>query len=367
MTNKIILGRYETTTITITVITTQLFLNYPRLMMESVWTAGWILSIYTAILALVAFTVISKLYSPFEGKDLIDIGEYIGGGVGRIIVGIPIISLFLFAIPLILREFSENMKIIALQNTPISLVTIFFLIGVIVGAYIGIEAIVRFSSIAVPIITIGFFVIIIGASQYIDDLSRITPILGNGAFNIFVNGIPKISTFSGIITLMLLHPYIKSHKHFKVIGYSSIIVSAIFFVSGVLVFSLVYQYPTGTEAFLPIYQLSRLVDYGRFFQRIESVFVLMWGAAALLYMSILMFLTVHIIKKTFKLSFHKPLIMPFAIIVFTLSLMPHNLISSIELETKYFRNFAWTVSFLLPIVVLVIARIVKSKSKEKKV
>lgn len=363
MKNKIVIGRFEATTVTVTLITTQLFLNYPRIMMESAWTAAWILSLYLGILSFVIFVIIAKLYSNFDGKDIIEIGEYIGGNIGRIITGLLVLVLLLSIMPLILREFSENMKIISLPTTPISLVTFFFLAGVVMGAYLGLEAIARFSAIAVPIIAIGFIVIILGSSQYFD-ISRITPVLGNGPNEIFGKNITKVSIYAGLISPILLYPYIKTHKNFKTVGYWSIIISTLFFTTGVLAFSLVYQYPTGTESFLPIYQLARLVDYGSFFQRIESIFVLVWATSALLHLSILMFLTVHVFKKTFKLEYHKPLIFPFAIILYTLSLMLHNLMSSIELETKYYGNYAWNLVFLMPILVLAIAQLKKKRAKK---
>lgn len=363
MKNKIVLGRFEATAVTISLITTQLFLNYPRTMMESAWTAGWILSLYLGILALIVFAVIAKLYSNFDGKDILDIGEYIGGNIGRIITGLFILVLLLSIMPLILREFSENMKIISLPTTPISFVEFFFLAGILAGAYMGMEAIVRFAAIAVPIIAAGLLIIISGSSQYFD-LSRITPVLGNGPIEIFGKSLTRISVYAGLISPILLYPFIKTKRNFKSVGYWSIIISTLFFTIGVLAFSLVYEYPTGTESFLPIYELARLVDYGRFFQRIESIFVLIWAMSALLHLSILMFLTVHIFAKTFSLAYRKPLIFPFAIIVFSLSLMPHNLVSAIDLETNYFRNYAWILSFLMPIVVLAIAQIKKKNTKK---
>ncbi len=362
MKNKILIGPYETTTITIALITTQLFLNLPRSMMEIAWTAGWILMIYISILSFIIFDIIIKLYSKFEGKDLIDIGEYIGGKIGRIIIGLPILAFLAVIMATILREFSENMKIIALKYTPISIVSLFFMVGIVVGAYVGIEAIARFSGILVPVIAAAYFSIIIGVSPYFR-LSRIAPWLGSGAYDIFVKGIPKISVYAGLIAPILLYPFIQTKKDFKRVSRWSIIISAIIFTTGVLTFSLVYQYPTGTESFLPIYQLSRLIDYGRFFQRVESIFVFVWGAAALLHLSTLFFLIMHIFKKTFMLKYHRPLIGPIGIIIFTISLMPQSLLSTINLEVGYFRNFAWTITFLLPIIVLLIAHSVKRRKE----
>ena len=363
MKDKITFGKFEATCVTITLLSTQLFLNLPRMMMEAAWTAAWILTAYISVLAFVLFIVIAKLYKRFEGKDLLDLGEHIGGNIGRIIVGVIVFLFLLYIAPVILREFSENMKIIALPQSPLSFVMLFFLTGMIVAAYLGLEAIVRYSAIIVPVIAAGFLLIIAGSVQYFD-ISRITPWLGSGPYEIFVKGMPRVSVFAGVILVYLLFPYIKTYKNFKTVGYASIGLSAFFFFIGVLAFSLIYQYPTGTESFLPIYQLARLIDYGRFFQRMESIFVLVWAASALLHLSTLLYLIAYVFKKTFKLEYYKPLVIPFSIIVYTLGFFPHNLISAIELE-KSFRTFAWLVAFLLPIILLVIARFIKKRTKKE--
>jgi len=366
MRNKITFGSFEAICITVTLITTQLFLNLPRTMMETAGTAAWLLTLYISVIALLLFFIIDRLYRPFKGKDLLDLGELIGGNIGRIMVGIIVLLFFFYIVPVILREFCENMKIIALPNSPLSFVMLFFITSMVIASYAGLEAIVRFSAIFVPIIAVGYLLIIVGSLRFVD-VSRITPWLGSGPYEIFVKGAPSISVFAGVILVYFLYPFIRTKKNFSIIGYTSIIIAGLFFFIGVLVFSLIYQYPTGTESFLPIYQLARLVEYGRFFQRIESIFLIVWVASALLHLSINMYLISYVFKKTFKLKYYKPLIIPFAILVYALAFFPHNLPSAIALE-KNFRTFAWIVTFLLPILLLITARVVKQpvrKEEEK--
>ncbi|NLK73301.1 MAG: endospore germination permease [Clostridiales bacterium] len=363
MKHKIVFGSFEATCITIILITTQLFLNYPRIMMETAWTAAWILSLYISLVALILFVIIVKLYENFEGKDLIDLGEFVAGKAGRIIVGMIIMGFLLYITPVILREFSENIKIIGLPHSPLSFVLMFFILGMIAASYMGLEPIVRVSAIIVPVVAVGYLLIIAGSSRYFD-ISRITPWLGSGPYEIFIKGLPRISVFAGVLLVYLLYPFIRTKKNFKTVGYLSILFASFFFFIGVLAFSLIFQYPTGTESFLPIYQLARLVEFGRFFQRIESVFIIFWVASALLHLSILLFLTAYVFKKTFQLKYYRPLILPFALMVYTMAFFPHNLPSAIKLES-YFRYFAWMITFLLPIVLLILANAIKKLKKNE--
>ncbi|MCR4435856.1 MAG: GerAB/ArcD/ProY family transporter [Clostridiales bacterium] len=362
--SKIVFGKWETAALLINALNVQVFLNFPRTMAERGGTAGWILAAYISVLAFLLFLLISRLYSRFEGKDLLDLGEYIGGSAGRIIVGIIILIHITFIISIILREFAEDMKVISLPASPISFVILFFLSGMIAGAYAGIEAIVRFHAFIVPIILAGYLIIIGGVAPYYN-ISNIMPILGNGAYAIFGSGFFRISSFSGLIALFLLFPFIKTGKNFKSAGSLAIGISSGVLITSALTFLLVFPYPSAIEGFLPIFQLARLINYGRFFQRVESIFVMIWAIAALLYLSMGFFLIVYVFSKTFRLEYYRPLIIPMAIIVFAISLWPKNLMSAIAMETVYFRSAAWAVTFGMTLLLLLVAGAMKKRNHRK--
>lgn len=355
-------GKVEAVFILINIISIQIFLGFPRRMAELGGTAGWIIPIYTLVLSLIFFSVISKLYNRFDGKDILDVAEYAGGHFGRTIVGLIFLTNYFFIIPIVLRTFGEDVKIFALVQSPISFVLVLFLIGMIIASYLGLEAIVRLGSIVVPVAFVGFVIIIFGNGAYFE-VEKLLPILGNGPYSIFIDGFTQVSLFSGISTLYFMPPFLGKNKAMKSVGYWSLFISGILLAVGALIYLLVVPYPISTENVLPYLHLARFVNYGRFFQRIESIFVITWCLAAFIYLSAGLFLLVYIIKKTFKLEYYRPLIIPTSIILFTICLMPDSVMSSVYLEAAIFRKYAWLVSFVIPIVVLAIGRLVKWKKE----
>lgn len=360
---KINIGVWTAAAIIINAVGVRIFLNYPRAIIEGAGNAGWIQIIYASGLVMVVFTIICSLYSKFQGKDLIDIGEYIGGSTGRILVGIPIIAILLLIGTIILREFSENMKIISLPISPINFVMLFFCAGMITGAYLGLEAIVRFHAIVVPIIITAYLLILLGVNKYYD-VSNFYPIFGKGLDTIFfTDGFLKISLYSPILYLFLMVPFLKTHKNFKTAGFMGISICAILLLISALSYIAVFQYNTGLEQFLPTFELARLIAYGRFFQRIESIFLLTWASAGLMYLSVILFFLIYSVKKTFKLEYHRPLILPFAVIIYCTSLLPKSLMSAIDLETKFYPKVSWIITFALPLLILILSNIKKSYFK----
>ncbi|HQA57723.1 MAG TPA: endospore germination permease [Acetivibrio sp.] len=362
MEKKIIFGNREAISLLLIFMCNQLFLSFPRNMAESAGNAGWILTIYITVISLVLFLIISRLYKNFEGKDILDVAEFLGGNIGRILVGIIYVIDYVVIISVILREYGEDLKIISLVQSPISFVLVLFAIGMVFGAFFGLEPLVRLGAISVPVIFLGFLITVVGSIKYFN-FSNILPIFGTGPVEILIEGPSRTSVFSGLTSLFLIAPFLRSHDNFKKSGFIGLILSGLILTVGNLVYSLVLPYPSTTSNFLPIYQLSRLIEYGRFFQRIESIFVLVWSMTALIHLSAGLFFSAYIYKKTFKLEYHRPLIIPFCIIIFTLSLIPKSLMETMFIDNSIIKKYAWTVTFGLTLVLLILASI-KIKVKE---
>lgn len=365
MEQKITFGSWEAVCLLITMISTKAVLNFPRVMAENGGTAGWLLVIYISLLAFAAFFVITRLYSKFEGKDLLDIGESIGGKPVKIVVGIVIIVFLIILSSLILRTFSEEMKIMGLTQSPISFVMLFFAVGMIISVYYGIESIVRFQAILVPISVISFtlFIIALFPSAHI---TNFYPILGNGVYDIFVEGSLRVSSYAELIFLFLIPPFIKTGENFRKVGYAALGICTLVLLSLTAVFLGAYPYPAAIDGFLPAYQLARMVDFDRFFQRVESILVVTWATIGFMYLSTAFFFIVYVFRKTFDLKYQRPLIWPFIILIFNISLLPASLIETIELDTRYFRNWAWTVTFGFTILILLIGKFVRRNEKTGK-
>jgi spore germination protein (amino acid permease) len=361
MKKKTFFGKWEAVCVIVNLLCTKIFLNYPRLTVEVGANAGWIFTLYTALLASIGFLIIQKLYKPFEGKDLIDLGEHIAGGLGRIIIGMVIIFSLGYVTVVYLRTFSENMKLVAFNVTPLSFIEFFFLICMIAGAYFGIEAITRIHAIAIPFIVVGFVTLIIGVVNFID-LTNLTPIFGSGLDKIVIDGLPKVSVYSEILVLFLMTPFLKSHKTMKTTGFWSVGLASLFFLIISFTYSTVFSYPTTLEKAIPIFHIARLINLGRFFERVESIYMVIWAVASILFVVVNFYFILFTFQKIFNLKYYKPLIIPFAILIMNLSFFPPNLIKAVSLEVNQFRNWSWLIGFAMPVLLLILARLKKKKS-----
>jgi len=362
---RLTFGKWEAVSLILNMICTKIFLFFPRMTVEIAGTAGWIMTLYNCAVVLIMFTVLISLYKKFEGKDILDIAEIAGGKLLKVFTGIVLASFLLVLEAAVLRQFSEDMKVVSLPITPLSFIMILFLIGIIAGCFFGLEAIVRYLSIVVPVIATGFIIILVAIIPKID-ITNITPILGTGPYDIFVKGFPQISIFSELIIIFLIMPYLGGYNNGKSVGYTTIWLATMFFTLGSLFYILVFPYPESVERFLPIYQMSRLIDLGRFFRRIEPIFVFIWAMGALTDLVSLFYFTVYTISRSFDIKYQRPLILPFAVILFCIAFIPPDIDVVIRIIRVFYSKVAWILTFAFSGMILLTAFLRKRKIAEEK-
>lgn len=351
---KIAIGKWEAVCVLLNTINIQIFLNLPRYISETGGTAGWILAIYIFAATTLIFSVVLITFRRFPRMDIVDIANQTTGRIGQIIVGLSFSLLSFIAAAIVLREFSENIKTISLTVSPLSYTMMFFLLGMIIAAFVGFEIIIRFQGFAIPIIAVGYFFIIMAVSPLIR-VDNLAPILGNGLPKIFGEGFLKISLFIGISISYWLPPFLKTYSNFRSVCYWSLSLSGFFVLLAVVTYSSIIPYPTATESLMPIYDLSRLINQGRFFQRIEALFLSIWILSAFLYLSSCFYCSIYGFRRAFSLPYTRPLIIPFSILVYNAAFLPSNIITAIELDKLYLRTFGFLPAFGIPIILLIIS------------
>lgn len=363
MEKQISFGKWESVCLLINIICTQILLGFPRFMAETGGTAAWILTIYAFILSLLGFSLISGLFKRFPGKDIVDISHQVIGRLGRIAVGIFFSFYILFVISMVLRQFSENMKTIVFTTSPISFVMALFAFGMIAAVFLGLESVMRIHALAIPVLAAFYLIILLAVSPNVE-LDNLLPIMGNGFYKVFGEGFFRVSVFTGLLLIFFLPPFIKSFKRFKSAGYVALSISGFFMTATLLVFSTVIPYPGQLESFMPMYDLSRLISFGRFFQRVEPLFLVIWSGTAYLYLSAGLYFSMHAFNKAFNLPYSKSLIIPFTILAYNIAFLPGSVMVSIEIERLYVRTLGLLVVFGIPILLLLIAWI-RKKGKIK--
>ena len=364
MENKFYLGKKELLCVLINLFTVKMLFTYPRNMVILSGNAAWIQCIFVSLISFFIYMITIKLYEKLGKINIIQACEKTGGKTLKIIVGL-IISVILFSnLSITTRSFPESIKIVLLPLTPIKLLILVFLVISAIGSFMGIYSIGRIHSLFIPIVGIIMLLFAFLLIPYAD-INNIFPILGTGTQNVFLYGLESISIFQDLIVLFILMPLCENFNQIKKSSKTAIIISATVSTTIILLYNLIYSYPASSEFLFPVYNMTRLIRIGDFFQRLEAFFEFIWSISIFLYSSTYIFAICYLWKEIFDLKYYKPLILPVTIIIGALSFVPSSMVDLL-LAGEFIAKVSMPVAFLIPIIISLSYRIKNRKLSTKK-
>ncbi len=358
------LNTIEATFLVVIVTLTHIILNLPNTILKQSGSASIINVVYVSILTLIFFLILNKLFNPFSGKDIVDVSEYVGGKPLKIITNIIYSVYLIFVAGVLILNFSELLRLIYFQNAWTPLLVLIFITAAVIVNKIGFKNIVKANTLIVFVVLITV-VVIFAASLDKVEFQRVFPILGYGVNETFIIGALNVFSFGGLIFLYLIRPNLKEQKKYKKVGIISIILSALYLLLSVS--SLLFLFPfltTGTET-LSVYMSTRAIEFGKFFERTDALFILVWIFTFLSYLSVIISYLTKINKKTFDVKNSSPIIYIIALLILAVTLIPKDNAQIMFLETVVYKYAALIIVFLYSFAILLIGYLKKTGVKLK--
>ena len=358
------IGTTEAIMLVLTIIITHTISSLPRELLVSTKSATIINLIFVSFIAILFSYLVVKLMKNFAGSDIIDISEYLGGKTLKHIIGIIFIVYFLVTSSILLRNFCESLKIIYYPMTNIVFIISLFVIAICAANRLDFNASLKTNLLIIPLVLASIlFLFFANMNKFTPQ--RVFPILGDGIFNTFILGLGNLSAFGGITFLYFLPPYLKKPEKMKKIALISIGLSAIYLILCVSTLLFMFSFFINTNEITPLYNATRYIEFGSFFQRLESIFLLIWILAFACYLSITSKFAMSIFKKLTNIETKKPLIDLFGLLILGISLIPKNYAISDKFETEIYPYLVLGITFALGISILILANLMKKKQNAK--
>lgn len=354
------IGTVEAIMIILTAVVTHTILSLPNDILTSMKSASILNLIYVGIIAIIIVYIICRLLKKFPGLDIIDISEFVGGKVFKNIIGIIFIAHFLITSSMLLRTFCESIKIIYYPMTGIVFILLFFIVAVCLANRLDFSATSKTNMIILPIALISIiFLFFANMDKFTPQ--RIFPILGDGLFNTFVLGVKNIYCLGGIVFIYLLPPLLKEPEKLKKISLISIGITILYLILTVATLLFMFSFFVSTREITPLYNATRYIEFGSFFQRLESVFLLIWMLAFACYLSIGSMFAMSIFKKLTHIETTKPLVDIFGLLILGIALIPSNYAISQNFESNIYPILVIGIVFFLSLGILLLANLKKRK------
>ena len=281
----------------------------------------------------------------------------------KFIVGTAYIGLFVMIAGTLCRYFSEFLRLVYFNDTPVVVIVLIFLAGAIIANRMGFKAISSVNLAIIPLVLIGMLIIFFSTIDAFE-FEQLFPIFGYGINETFFSGLTNIFAFGGIAFLYFLMPILKSSKHFKKISVIAIVISSIYLLLSVTSLLLVFSYITDTDFTLSIYTLTRQIEYGKFLQRTDALFILIWILLLFSYLSIVLAFCLHIFKKISNITNPKAMVYCFALLFFAFALVSTNISVARFIQKNVYRYYEIILVFITSLFILIWGNI-KYRRKNK--
>lgn len=317
---------------------------------------------FISLIAMGLTLIICMLYKKFIGISFLDITEFVGGKFLKFIVGTIFLFYFVFTLAIVLCKAVNCLQIVYYPMTHPNYTVLLFVITTAIACNLKNNGFLRATFIIVPIVIIAIFFIFSGNLKNFN-YENIFPIMGNGVKATFFEGITNLFTFGGIAYILFLPQNLKRPDKFMSVSLISTAISSVLLTFVTATIILMFNKNVTSGQLFPLYIAVRYIEFGTFFQRLDSAFLLIMNIAICSFLGIYSNLCLGIIKEITNISDIKTLSFSFVLLLYASTI----LIDS-KFELEFMQNTFFKILFFsvisLGLIILILANFKKEFQHE---
>lgn len=346
MKEKYLTGRWELSCLVINLILYKIFTNVPESFME----AGSSAFMATVISALISYAVIWFLpciYKKAGAKNIFELLEK--NRLATVFCGLIILTWLILSSAQALESLVSFSKIAAFPSAPFVFIACFFLLAAAAAVLKGMEAAVRPHALIVPFCIFMILFMLSSVVKYFD-LTNLLPVFGKGVKETLYTSVKNLPCFFDFVLVFLINPFIKNEESLcrtvRISGAVGIAVVLLIMLSA----NLIISYPVSEQIEFPVFQIMKNVYFGRFFQRIDAVYLLSAVLSGMAYLSFTVFLMTYTFKKTFRTENNRPFVWNFLLIIMLLALLIYKKHAMLYIPLTFFGVSAVILLISVPLI-----------------
>ena len=318
---------------------------------------SWISLLLAMLMALPIILIYARIMRLYPEMDLFEIVEKIIGKIGGKIVTILMIWYALHLCALVIRDFSEFIKVTVLTETPQLNIMLILILVVVYMSKSGIETMGKWSVIILPVITlVVIFTMILGLERI--DPTNLLPIMGHSLGTI-AGGAYKIFAFpfaETVVFLCLAGSLRKKDSPYKLFTVATLIATVIFLL--VIMRNLLLLGPAVTNAkYYPSYTAVRIINVGDFLVRIEGSTALNFILAGVIKTTVCLVAASKGITRLFGLCNYKHIVFPLGLLAVALGTLLYENIKEAFDFLEIYQIYAIPFQIIIPVFIWILAEI----------
>lgn len=331
------IGGTELVAVVVLMLLGKVFLAFPTRAAELGGTAGWALPLLGGATALIGLWAIARVLAGNPGRNLIQAAEDAAGPVGGMLAGAVVAGYTVALFAVSARLFTEAIRVEVLSETPSSVI-LAVIVGVAAyGAYRGLQVVARTAWLGLPVIGAGIVLVVVLTLPHAR-WRTLAPVLGNGGDAVLRDGVLGAAFFAELIAVGLIAPYLRRQGHLFRRGAAATLLAAGVMAATIAHLLTVIPPPAVTREAFPLLRLARLIFYGRFLQRLEAPFVVIWVTIALVELAFWLYAASLAVASTLRMPVWRPLVLPLATLGFALAFVPEGMAAALRFEDRVLRG-----------------------------
>jgi spore germination protein KB len=286
-------------------------------------TAAWMLALLSGLLAALSIWPVAAVLRRFPGRTIIEIADMTLGRGAAVAAGLLLAGSLSFIGGMILRETSEMAITAAYPHTPQTVATVTILLGAVYVAWGNGAHLVRLTRILLPML-LGSVLLVVVFNVAWGRMSHLLPLWGPGIPTLLA-GVPSLASFYAPLALLSLLADGVSDRQ-KAVWWlpGAALASGLVTCLQALVLSIIYPYPLGNSFTFPFHVAARLVLGGRFFERVEAVWLFMWVGSTVVLSGALLYGSSLAVAQAFRMPRHTMAVPALAVVVLTVAFFSRN-------------------------------------------
>lgn len=312
-------------------------------------TAAWLAMVLAGLYALALYLVVAAPLRAIPGGNLIDLARAAAGQPGAIITALLVCSMLVFHAALIVRQTSEMAVGAIYTHTPQTFATVTLICCTLYAAYGNLAAVIRLVRGFLPVLLLAILLILIGGSAW-GRPRFLLPFWGPGPAPLVLGAGALTGLFCPLVLFLLIAADGLNDRSrlpragVMAIGGSALVLT---FIKVILLMS--YPLPLGYSITFPLHELARLVVGGRFFERIEGLWVLVWVFATACHLGALLHAAARAFANAFDIPSYRPAVLPLVFVAMAAAFFPHDQGQSVALGQDVLPVYA-AIGLALPVV-----------------
>ena len=326
----------EAIALLVTIMFNHFILSVSKTIIDSTLSSSLLNILYITIVTIIFTCLICYFLNKFPTYDILDISHYLGGDLLKWIIGLLYIAYFIFFSGNLLHIFSSCLQIIYFPLTKIFYIALLFIICAAIACNMKNNAVFRSILVFFPLIIISTLFVFFSDIPFYR-IGKIYPILGNGISVTFLSGLCNMFAFQGLAYIFFIPPTLKEPNKVKHIAITSIIFSSILLLIIVAIILFMFSGFVETDELMPLYSAVKYIEYGSFFQKMDSIFVFIWIISFISYLSITLKFSGIILKKLTKYDNASIFTFLLAIVLLIISTWKRDYSTSIFLSDNFYK------------------------------